>query len=165
MSELKQFITTTPDFPKAGIQFKDFFPLLRDHLEQTTNELISLTDFSGVDYIVGIESRGFILATAIAAKLGIGFVPVRKKGKLPPPIISKSYSLEYGEDTLEMQSAPANKKIIIIDDVLATGGTLKTSMELCEKAGYEVKDSIVLIDLTAINDMRNTHGVKSLIQY
>lgn len=165
MSNLKQYITTTADFPKPGIQFKDFFPLLRDHLEQTTNELIALTDFSDIDYVVGIESRGFILATAIAAKLGIGFVPVRKKGKLPPPVISQSYSLEYGEDTLEMQSAPSKKRVIIVDDVLATGGTLKTSMELCEKAGYEVSSSIVLIDLTEINDMRNSHGVKSLIQY
>lgn len=166
MSELKNFITTTVDFPSKGIHFKDFFPLLRDHLTQTTDELASLTSWDDIDYIAGVESRGFILATALAAKLNKGFIPVRKKGKLPPPVISQSYSLEYGSDTLEMQPAAAkNKKIIIVDDVLATGGTLKSSIELCQKAGYEVIDSIVLIDLETINDMRNTHNVKSLIQY
>lgn len=165
MSYLKQYIIDTPDFPSKGIVFKDFFPLLRDHLDETIDELIKLTSWDGIDYIAGIESRGFILASAIASKLGIGFVPVRKKGKLPPPFISESYSLEYGSDTLEIHPAPSAKKIIIIDDVLATGGTLKASIKLCEKAGYTVVNSIVLIDITAINDMRNSHGVRSVIQY
>lgn len=166
MSELKKYITTTLDFPSEGIHFKDFFPLLRDHLSQTTDEMLTLTNWDDVDYIAGVESRGFILATALAAKLGKGFIPIRKKGKLPPPIISQSYSLEYGNDIIEMQPAQSeNKTIVIVDDVIATGGTLKASIELCQKAGYKVKDTIALIDLEEINDLRNSHHVKSLIQY
>lgn len=165
MSALKKFIITTPDFPKKGVEFKDFFPLLKDHLPQTLQELSKLTSWENIDYIAGIESRGFILAAALATKLEKGFLPIRKKGKLPPPLVSESYSLEYGQDTLEMQISEEKKNIVIVDDVLATGGTFKASLNLSEKAGYKVRDKIALIDLTFLNNLRNTHEVKSLIQY
>jgi adenine phosphoribosyltransferase len=155
----KDYITEIPDFPKLGISFKDISPLLKSTWFPYTIHLMA-GQVENPDYWVGIDSRGFIFASAIAGARGGGLIMCRKKGKLPPPIVSQSYSLEYGEDTLEIQ--PGTGKVVIVDDVYATGGTMNAVEELCKKAGYEVIDRLVLIDLRYLHKPNN---VKSLIQY
>lgn len=164
--DLKKLIKETPDFPKVGILFRDISPILLDAnaLQFVANEFAKKLDINQVDAFAGIESRGFILASLLAGKFNKGFVPIRKAGKLPPPTLRQSYALEYGEATIEM--APGAQKIIILDDVLATGGTLKAAIELSQRAGYEVQDVAVLVDLTFLNEMHfNKQKIKSLIQY
>ncbi len=163
---LKSKINNVPDFPKPGILFRDVTPLLKDHeaLHYIAENLVKQTDLSQVDFFAGIESRGFIFASLLASHYKKGFLPIRKAGKLPPPTVKKSYSLEYGEATIEL--APGEGKIVIVDDVLATGGTMQASIELAEKAGYEVTDLAVLIDLPFLNNFRfKGQKIKSLIQY
>tara|TARA_A100001011_G_scaffold114722_1_gene121374 strand:+ start:111 stop:593 length:483 start_codon:yes stop_codon:yes gene_type:complete len=157
---LKDYILDVPDWPVEDVVFKDITPLLKDkdalnHSVKLLEDLIDETP----DYIVGIESRGFIFGSYLASKMGLGFVPVRKKGKLPPPVISKAYSLEYGFDTLEIK--PGKGRVVIIDDVYATGGTAKATRELCEKAGYEVINDIYLINLKFLNN----DNVRSVLSY
>jgi adenine phosphoribosyltransferase len=165
----KTFIKETPDFPIPGVLFRDVSPLLQnaEALQKIISDFSKILNLDQIDAFVGIESRGFIFASLLAAKLNKGFIPLRKAGKLPQPTIKKSYKLEYGEATLEM--APAmmtNNRVIICDDVLATGGTLRASQELCEEAGYYVEDILVLIDLTFLNQMTfRDQKIKSLIQY
>lgn len=164
--EIESYIIDTPDFPKPGVVFKDIFPLLREKLPELMDVFKNMIDWNEVDYIVGIESRGFILGSALAAHLGIGFIPIRKKGKLPPPVIDESYSLEYGSDVLEIQENKEAKNIIIVDDVLATGGTLRAAKNLCDKANYNVKDSLVLINLAFLNKFKQEgFPVKSVLEY
>jgi adenine phosphoribosyltransferase len=164
----KSLIRDVPDFPIKGVLFRDVSPLLQDAnaFSAVADDFAKLINLNEVDLFVGIESRGFIFAAQLAAKFNKGFLPLRKAGKLPPPVLQKSYKLEYGEATLELAPAASPKKVVICDDVLATGGTLKASIELCEKAGYQVKDILVLINLTFLNEMKfNNEPVKSLIQY
>lgn len=164
--DLNQFIKTVPDFPKPGVYFKDISPLLADSraLQFTVDSLVEKIDLKNVDAFVGLESRGFIFASMMAVKSGKGFIPFRKKGKLPPPVISESYNLEYGSATFE--AASGKGRIVIVDDVLATGGTLEASIKLAQKCGYSVEDVIVLIDLTFLNQFRfKNNKVKSLIAY
>lgn len=164
----KSLIRDVPDFPIKGVLFRDVSPLLQDAnaFASVAEDFAKLINLNEVDLFVGIESRGFIFAAQLAAKFNKGFLPVRKAGKLPPPVLQKSYKLEYGEATLELAPAAAPKKVVICDDVLATGGTLNASIELCEKAGYQVKDILVLINLTFLNEMKfNNEPVKSLIKY
>ncbi len=159
---LKDYIIDVPDWPKKGIVFKDITPLIKDSnaFNHSTLLMRGLIDKpAGVTYIVGVESRGFIFGAYLAKRMGLGFIPVRKKGKLPPPVISKEYELEYGTDTLEIK--PGEGKVIIVDDVYATGGTAKATRELCKEAGYEVVDEIYLINLSFLNKDR----VKSVITY
>ncbi len=168
--DYKKLIIETPDFPIPGVLFRDVSPLLQDAqaLQQMIQDFSKLIDLNQVDAFVGIESRGFIFASLLAAKLNKGFVPLRKVGKLPPPTVKKTYQLEYGEATLEMaHSRIAGKnRVIICDDVLATGGTLNAAVELVSAAGFQVQDVLVLIDLTFLNQMKfNSGPVKSLIQY
>jgi adenine phosphoribosyltransferase len=154
----KNFINDVPDFPTPGVLFRDISPLLESPLfSRAIAEMNILT--KQPDYWVGIDSRGFIFASALAYRNG-GLIMCRKKGKLPPPIISETYSLEYGEDTLEIR--PGNGKVIIVDDVYATGGTMNAVETLCKKAGYTVIDKLVLIDLKFLHE---PNDVKSLIQY
>lgn len=151
MSGLKQRVLEIPDFPKPGILFRDISPLLRDHFDETIQALDGLFDpaqWKGIDAVAGIESRGFILASALAARRNKGFVPVRKKGKLPPPVVDVAYDLEYGTGVLEMQSGTG--RLLVIDDVLATGGTLRAAADLCVLAGYAVSGLGVLIDLELV---------------
>ncbi len=152
------------DFPKPGVTFKDISPLLSSpFFPELVQEMADLVRDVDCDAIAGIESRGFILGAAIAHEINVGFVPVRKKGKLPPPVHSHSYKLEYGEDTVEVK--PGKGRVIIIDDVLATGGTLTAAAEVLAKAGYTVVDLAVLMDLQFLNKFSwKSHSAKSLIQ-
>ncbi len=152
---LTTLIRDVPDFPAAGIVFKDISPLLADH-EGFTAAVEALADLgrdeSGavvVDKVAGIEARGFILAAPVALALGVGFVPVRKAGKLPGPTHQVSYALEYGEATLELHrdSLSPGERVLIVDDVLATGGTIEATTALIEQCGAEVAAIAVLIEL------------------
>ncbi len=152
-ADLKRHIVEAPDFPKPGILFRDITPLLRNHFAATLDALDALftdLEWRSVDAVAGVESRGFVLAAGLAARRGLGFVPIRKQGKLPPPVVSAGYALEYGSGVLEMQRGRG--RLIIIDDVLATGGTLQASAELSSSAGYEVAGCGVLIDLRLSGD-------------
>lgn len=164
--DLKTLIRDVPDFPKQGILFRDMTPLLGnpEALAFISQKLVEHTDLAKVDYFAGIESRGFILAALLASTHKKGFLPIRKAGKLPPPTLKKSYALEYGEATIELP--PGKGRVMVVDDVLATGGTLQAAIELCKDAGYEVSQVAVLADLTFLNQMRfNGQRVHSLIQY
>lgn len=154
----KSYINDVPDFPKEGIIFKDISPLLKSN--EFSNVIVDMRSLvTKPDYWVGIDSRGFIFASALASRSG-GLIMCRKKGKLPPPVIQETYSLEYGIDTLEIQAGTGT--VIIVDDVYATGGTMNAVETLCKKAGYTVIDKLVLIDLKFLHEPNN---VKSLIQY
>jgi adenine phosphoribosyltransferase len=159
----KHLIKEIPDWPKKGVSFKDISPLLEsDSFLDAVNDLgKKFGILTEVDYFVGIDSRGFIFASALSILYNKGLVLMRKRGKLPPPTVSASYALEYGEDSLEM--APGSGNVIIIDDVLATGGTLRAAQKLCENAGYKVVDVGVLIDLKFLHD--DDISVKSIITY
>lgn len=167
--DYKALIKETPDFPIKGVLFRDVSPLLQDAnaLQNVISDLSKILKLDQVDAFVGIESRGFIFASLLAAKHNKGFIPLRKAGKLPPPTVQRSYKLEYGEATLEMMPATLkNTRVVICDDVLATGGTLKASIELCDTAGYLIEDVLVLINLTFLNDFKfKNEAIKSLIQY
>lgn len=168
MKSYQKLIRDVADFPIPGVLFRDVTPLLQDaeSFKQVTHDFGKLVNLNEVDIFVGIESRGFIFATALAAHFNKGFLPLRKAGKLPPPTIKESYKLEYGEATLEIAPTPKPLRAVVVDDVLATGGTLKASISLCEKAGFQVSDVLVLINLTFLNDMKfKNEPVKSLIQY
>jgi adenine phosphoribosyltransferase len=153
MPDLKQAIRDVPDFPRPGILFRDIAPLLRDHFDGTIHALDALLrdeEWDEVDALAGIESRGFILGAALAIRRRKGFVLVRKQGKLPPPVVDVAYHLEYGSGVLEMQRG--NGRVVLVDDVLATGGTMTAAADLCERAGYQLKALVALIDLKIIQD-------------
>jgi adenine phosphoribosyltransferase len=155
MHELKAHIVDVPDFPGPGILFRDIAPLLRDHFAAAIaalERLYSEAEWRGVDQVAGVEARGFILAAALAQRRGKGFVPIRKQGKLPPPVVELAYALEYGSGVLEMQ--PGAGRVLIVDDVLATGGTLHAAAELCVRAGGEVLGLAALIDLKLAGEFR-----------
>jgi adenine phosphoribosyltransferase len=153
MSDLKNAIRDVPDFPRPGILFRDIAPLLRDHFDgtiQALDVLLSDEEWEEVDALAGIESRGFILGAALAIRRRKGFVLVRKQGKLPPPVVDVAYDLEYGSGVLEMQRG--NGRLVLVDDVLATGGTMTAAADLCERAGYQLKALLALIDLRIVPD-------------
>ena len=153
MNELKKYIQDVPDFPITGITFRDIAPLLRDHFVVTVeamNRLLTQEEWNAIEAVAGIESRGLILGAALAMKHGKGFVPVRKRGKLPPPVVEARYKLEYGSDALEMQYGSG--RILLVDDVIATGGTITAAADLCERAGYTVQAIVSLIDLKLISE-------------
>jgi len=166
-NQLKSLIVDVPDFPAPGILFRDIMPLLRSHLADTVaalDALVPAESWSSIDYVAGIESRGFILGAALAQAHGKGFVPVRKQGKLPPPVVDHRYALEYGSGILEMQLGQG--RVLLVDDVLATGGTLAGAAELCTAAGYEVRDLVVLVDIGLVRDFSwRSLRPKSLIAY
>jgi adenine phosphoribosyltransferase len=153
MPDLKQAIRNVADFPREGILFRDIAPLLRDHFEATVDALDALLsdqEWKEIDALAGIESRGFILGAALAHRRHKGFVLVRKQGKLPPPVVDVAYDLEYGSGVLEMQKGRG--QLVLVDDVLATGGTMRAAADLCDRAGYEIKALLALIDLHIVPD-------------
>jgi adenine phosphoribosyltransferase len=155
MTDLRQYVRNVPDFPKPGILFRDIAPLLRSHFGETIDVMSSLLTaelWDGIEAIAGVESRGFMLAAALAERHRKGFVPIRKQGKLPPPIVSVPYELEYGTGVLEMQKGAG--RLLLVDDVLATGGTMQAAASLCIDAGYEIVRLMVLIDLKLVKDFR-----------
>ena len=167
MPDLKQAIRNVPDFPRPGILFRDIAPLLRDHFEATVgalDALLSAQEWGEIDALAGIESRGFILGAALAVRKGKGFVLVRKQGKLPPPVVDVAYDLEYGSGVLEMQKGTG--RVLLVDDVLATGGTMTASADLCVQAGYEVRAIAALIDLKIVADYRwRALSARTAVQY
>jgi adenine phosphoribosyltransferase len=167
MIELKQAIADVADFPRPGILFRDISPLLRHHFDATIRALDALltdAEWSKIDALAGIESRGFILGAALAIRRGKAFVLVRKQGKLPPPVVDVAYDLEYGSGVLEMQRGQG--RLMLIDDVLATGGTMTAAAELCQRAGYELQALVALIDLNLVpNYSWRTLRVRAAIHY
>jgi adenine phosphoribosyltransferase len=169
--KLDKTIRSIPDFPKKGILFRDITTLLNDKkaFKKAINELAKPLKGKKIDYIVAAESRGFIFGGALAYKLGCGFVPVRKPGKLPHKTHSYTYSLEYGTDSLEIHqdAFPENSKILVLDDLLATGGTALALVKLAEKLKGKITAVIFLIELTdlkGINKLKK-YPVYSLIKY
>jgi adenine phosphoribosyltransferase len=158
---IKNGIRDVPDYPRAGILFKDITPLLGD---ATTLRLVvdALgTGFGPIDKVTGIEARGFILAAPVACQLGAGFVPVRKQGKLPAATYAESYELEYGTATIEVHTDAftPGERVLIVDDVLATGGTARAAAALVRRAGAEVTGISVLLELTALNGRPKLAGL------
>ena len=164
-TSVRDYIEEVPDFPIKGISFKDISPLLADAgifrgvIENMGNLLSKLPD-----YWIGIEARGFLFASALAYKYGGGVVMCRKAGKLPPTIFSHSYKTEYSEDTIQIKQGSGT--VVVVDDVLATGGTLQAVNYLSKTAGYNVIDNLVLIDLLYVTKIKTFDlKVKSLIKY
>lgn len=168
---LKDTIRDVPDFPKKGIIFKDITTLLKnsDALSLAVNELYNLAKNKKITKVAGIESRGFIIGAILANKLGAGFIPIRKPGKLPSEKISESYSLEYGTDSIEIHKDAIEPGDIVLlhDDLLATGGTMEAAIKLIEKLGGKVVQISFLIELNFLNgrDKLKNYEVHSLIQY
>ncbi len=147
--DFKALIKDVPDFPKPGIIFRDIMPLLA-HTEGLAKIVTQLASgFKDIDYVVGMESRGFIIGAPLALHLGCGFVPVRKPNKLPGRLLSVTYSLEYGTDRLEMQAdiLPRDARVLIIDDVIATGGTAQATSRLVEEAGAKIAGYGFVVEL------------------
>ncbi len=154
VDRLRSLIADVPDFPKPGILFKDFTPLLADPGALALAVELMCNPFRGkkIDMVLGAESRGFIFGIAIAQSLSAGFVPVRKPGKLPRTVHGVDYALEYGSDRLEMHADAVGRgqRVLMVDDLLATGGTMQASCELVEKTGAEIAGISVLIELEAL---------------
>ena len=169
--DLKDSIRIVEDFPKKGISFKDITTLIQDgeKLKYTIDLIANNLKNKNVDLIVGPEARGFIFGVPVAYALGVGFVPVRKKGKLPGETIEVSYSLEYGEDVLEIHKdvIKQGSRVVIIDDLLATGGTIKAVVDLVTKAGGQVIELDFLIELEKIGGRKllSQYEVKSFVKY
>ncbi|HXE53274.1 MAG TPA: adenine phosphoribosyltransferase [Tepidisphaeraceae bacterium] len=169
--KLRRLIRDIPDFPKPGILFRDITPLLADASGLALAVELLANPFRGknIDLVVGAESRGFIFGTAVACCLSAGFVIVRKPGKLPHKRISKSYDLEYGKDTLEMHADAIVKgqRVLIVDDLLATGGTMKACCELVQHLGGQIAGVAVLIELTGLGgrEKLTPNDVHAVIQY
>lgn len=168
---LKDFIRDIPDFPKPGIIFKDVTPMLKDPYAFKTciSNLKELVEDFEFDLIVAPEARGFIFAAPLALELKKGFVPIRKPGKLPYKTVSVEYSLEYGTATLEMHTDAIKEgdKVLIVDDVLATGGTMKAIAEMVEKVGGTVSGIVSLVELSFLEPRKKLSGydVRSIITY
>ncbi|MDH3200139.1 MAG: adenine phosphoribosyltransferase [Myxococcales bacterium] len=168
---LRSRIRDVPDFPKEGILFKDITPLLADvEAFRTSIDLIAeRLDGEHLDVVIGIESRGFMFGAALADKLGVGFVPVRKPGKLPAATYRAEYELEYGTDALEIHqdALRAGQRVVIVDDLIATGGTAKATGDLVERCGAEVASFVFLINLRFLKgeDKLAGYRVISLLDY
>lgn len=169
--DLKSKIRDIPDFPKPGIIFKDITPLLQDGEAfcYAVKQLADIFSTERVDVVLGPEARGFILGAPVAVALGVGFIPVRKKGKLPGPTICGEYDLEYGKDTVEMHCSAITpgQRVVIIDDLLATGGTIAATIKMVEQAGGTVVGVGLLIELLELEGRKvlAKYAVQSLLQY
>lgn len=171
MKNFERHIRDIQDFPKPGVLFKDISPLLAnpDAMKECTQALIDLIDDTKIDKVVGIESRGFFFATLLADKFDAGFIPVRKQGKLPYKTVSERYELEYGSGVLEIHEDAIQKgdRVVIHDDVLATGGTARAVCNLVERLGGEVIQCNFLIELSILNGREKIKGYpfESLLKY
>jgi adenine phosphoribosyltransferase len=171
IENLKSLIRDVPDFPKPGIVFRDITPLLADPAGLALSVELMASPFRGkhIDLVIGAESRGFIFGTAVAMCLSAGFGLVRKPGKLPHKRVSQSYDLEYGKDTLEMHADAIvrGQRVLIVDDVLATGGTMEACVKLVRQLGGDLVGVAVLIELLALNgrDRISPLALHSVIQY
>ena len=166
---IKKFIREIEDYPEKGVSFKDITTLISD-IKAFKFTLDVMSDFisNDIDYIASIDSRGFIFGSAISDRLNIPNILLRKKGKLPPPVVSKEYELEYGQDTIEVGkiTVPKNKKIMIVDDLIASGGTAKASLDLLEMCGNSVLGIIVAVKLQYLNPEKVfTSPIYSVCEY
>ncbi len=171
MDKIKELIREVPDFPKPGINFYDITTLLKDAdgLKMTLDAMYEACKDQQIDTVIGIESRGFIFAAPLAYRLGAGFVPVRKPNKLPAECVSISYDLEYGQDTLEIHKDAVDKghRVLIVDDLLATGGTAKAVVELVEKLGGDIAGLLFAVELNFLGGREKfgSRNVISLVNY
>ena len=169
--KVRAAIRDVPDFPKPGIIFKDISPVLGDAglFRQAIDGFVEATERLDVEKVVGIDARGFLFGAAVAYKLGLGFAPVRKKGKLPFRCESAAYALEYGEAVVEMHvdALRAGERVVLIDDLLATGGTAAAAIKLIRKMGGEIVEAQFLIELEFLSGRRNLQGVptRSFLSY
>jgi adenine phosphoribosyltransferase len=171
MDALKSRIRSVPDFPKPGILFYDITTLLRDAdgFRAAIDAIAAPYKNQGISLVVGIESRGFILGAAVADRLGVGFCPIRKPGKLPAKTLKESFNLEYGSDAIEIHADAVDpgQKVLIVDDVLATGGTARAAARLVKKLGGDLHGLAFLIELEALDGRRLLEGeqVFSVLKY
>lgn len=169
--DLKQFVAIVPDYPKEGIVFKDITPLMNngDAYKYATDQIVDFAKDKQIDLIVGPEARGFIIGCPIAYALGVGFAPVRKEGKLPRETIKVSYGLEYGKDvlTIHKDAIKPGQRVLITDDLLATGGTINATIQLVEKLGGVVAGIAFLVELTYLNGRKKLDGydILTLMEY
>ena len=171
MTDLKSRIRHVPDFPKPGILFYDVTTLLRDPegFRLSIDALATPFNDRGISLVIGVESRGFILGAAVADRIGAGFVPVRKPGKLPSASVRATYDLEYGTDSLEMHrdAIDPGQRVLIVDDLLATGGTARATVDLVKQIGGVVDGLAFLIELVALNGRAKLPGenIHAVLQY
>jgi len=170
MTDLERFIRDVPDFPKKGIVFKDITPLLASHeaMRRTIEQLAAPFEDKGVQFVTGVESRGFIFGALLARRLEAGFVPIRKPGKLPARTVSESYELEYGRDAIEMHADAfaAGSNVLMIDDLLATGGTMAAACRLVEQLGGRIAGLGFVVELCFLKgrDKLRDYEIHSLIK-
>lgn len=169
--DLKQFITIVPDWPKPGIKFKDITPLMNngEAYKYATDQIVSYAKEKQIEIIVGPEARGFIIGCPVAYSLGVGFAPVRKDGKLPRETIKVSYGLEYGKDmlTIHQDAIKPGQRVLITDDLLATGGTIEATIQLVEQLGGVVAGIAFLVELSYLEGRKKLNGydVLTLMHY
>jgi adenine phosphoribosyltransferase len=169
--DLKKMIRNVPDFPKKGIVFRDITTLLQDPagLRAVLDGMVEILRDQKVDKVAGVESRGFIFGAALADRLGAGFVPVRKKGKLPATTVEVSYDLEYGSDQLELHAdaVEPGEKVVIVDDLLATGGTAEATVKLLRILDADILGLMLLVELDFLNGRQRLEGIPvwSLVHY
>lgn len=169
--DLKDYIASIPDYPEKGVIFRDISPLMADGdaYQQATNEIVQYAREKNVEMIVGPEARGFIVGCPVAYELGVGFAPARKKGKLPRETISATYDLEYGTAELQLQklAIKPGQRVLVTDDLLATGGTISATIEMVERLGGIVVGTAFIIELSALHgrDKIKNYDMLSLIKY
>lgn len=167
---VRALLRDVPDFPSPGVVFKDIAGVIADGdgLQAATRGLAALAHELGpIDLVAGMEARGFIFGTALAHHLGLGFIPVRKSGKLPPPVLSATYELEYGSAVLELRAGtvPAGARVLVLDDILATGGTAAAGVDLLTRAGADVVGSVFLLEIAGLDgrERLSDHPVRVLL--
>ena len=172
IADLKTFIRDIPDWPKPGILFRDITPLLADPDAYNQGVAALIEDYrdADIDCVAAVEARGFIFGTTVAERLGVGFIPVRKKGKLPAKTIAHSYDLEYGSDTIEIHedAVSAGTRVLLVDDLLATGGTMKACCDLVDQLGGDIVGVTVLIELGFLpgrERLRPHDNVHAVVEY
>ena len=169
--DLYKYVASIPDYPEKGIVFRDILPLMADGeaFKQATDEITAFARERQVDMVVGPDARGFIVGCPVAYKLGVGFAPARKKGKLPRATVSASYQLEYGEATLQMEndSVKPGQRVLVVDDLLATGGTIGATIDMVEQMGGKVVGAAFLIELKELEGRKHLRGIdtKTLMEF